>query len=154
VTRYHNILTSFWVGLSLFVIILSYKLGLGSFHNPGPGFMPFLLGLLLFPFSFFLFIKSLSRNIGGDETLEEKRGRVDIGKLCLVLATLFSYAFLLEIIGFVIVTFLSLSLLFWGMGVGRWKSVAASAVTTIIAYFFFTCLGVRFPPGVLKALLR
>jgi len=154
VTRYHIILTSFWIGLSLVVIVFSYKLGLGRLHEPGPGFMPFLLGLLLFPISFYLFIKSLSRNIGGDENIEEKQGRINPGKLCLVLATLFSYAFLLEIIGFVIVTFLLLSLLFWGMGVGRWKSVAASVVTTIIAYFFFTSLGVRFPLGVLKGLLR
>ena len=92
--------------------------------------------------------------MGGDENIDVKQGRINPVKLCLILTALFSYAFLLEIIGFVIATFVLLSLLFWGMGVKRWKSVAASAVTTIIAYFFFTYLGVRFPLGVLKGLLR
>ncbi len=45
--KYHIIVILFWMGLILFVTALSYKLGLGRFHSPGPGLLPFIVGILL-----------------------------------------------------------------------------------------------------------
>jgi putative tricarboxylic transport membrane protein len=140
----------FWVGLSLFVIIFSYRMGLGGFHNPGPGLMPFLLGLLLLPISLYLLISSVLRKKERDEAPEEEQGQTNYRQMGIILISLFVYAFLLERLGFLIATFVFLVLLFRGVG-NRWITVlAASVVTVLAAYFVFTFFGVRFPEGVLR----
>lgn len=57
--KYHIIPIIFWIGFSLFVMVLSYKLGLEGFHNPGPGLMPFLMGALLLIISLYVLISAL-----------------------------------------------------------------------------------------------
>jgi putative tricarboxylic transport membrane protein len=150
----NNIILIFWVGLSLFTIFFSYKYGLGGFHNPGPGLMPFLLGVLLLIVSLYLLTKSLFK-VGGqekvDKVVEEGQGRINYGKIGFVLASLFFYGLFLEKLGYLIVTFLTMVLLFWGVGIKRWPSLLfASGLTVLITYFLFTYLGVRFPAGILK----
>jgi len=140
----------FWVGLSLFVIIFSYRMGLGGFHNPGPGLMPFLLGVFLLPISLYLLIRSAFRNGEGIEAPNEEGGQTNYKQIGLILISLFVYAFLLERLGFLITTFIFLVLLFRSVG-NRWRTVlAASVLTVLTAYFVFTFFGVRFPEGVLR----
>jgi putative tricarboxylic transport membrane protein len=139
----------FWVGLSLFVMIFSYRMGLGGFHNPGPGLMPFLLGLLLLPVSLYLLIRSVLGKGELDEALEEE-GQANYRQMGIILIALFVYALFLERLGFLISTFLFLVLLFRGVG-NRWITVLAASVSTVLAaYFVFTFFGVRFPEGILR----
>jgi putative tricarboxylic transport membrane protein len=145
--KYH---ATFWTGLSLFVMILSYNMGLGGFHTPGPGLMPFLLGVFLLLTSFFLLGKSLLKKASTEETAIEERSQTNYRKIGLVLASLFLFALLLETLGYLIVTFLIFVLMFRSIG-NRWKTVlVASALTALVTYFGFTFLGVRFPQGILK----
>ena len=66
---------------------------------------------------------------------------------------LFAYAILIEPLGFILTTFFTMTLLFRSAGFKRWSlAVAYSAGVVLITYFLFTYLGVRFPPGVLRAL--
>ena len=140
----------FWVGLSVFVMIFSYRMGLGGFHNPGPGLMPFLLGVFLLPISLYLLIRSAFRNGEGIEAPNEEGGQTNYKQIGLILISLFVYAFLLERLGFLITTFIFLVLLFRSVG-NRWRTVlAASVLTVLTAYFVFTFFGVRFPEGVLR----
>jgi putative tricarboxylic transport membrane protein len=139
----------FWVGLSLFVMIFSYRMSLGGFHNPGPGLMPFLLGLLLLPVSLYLLIRSVLGKGELDEALEEE-GQANYRQMGIILIALFVYALFLERLGFLISTFLFLVLLFRGVG-NRWITVLAASVSTALAaYFVFTFFGVRFPEGILR----
>ncbi len=148
--HYQMIPPLFWIGLSLFVMVLSYKMGLGGFHTPGPGLMPFLLGALLFLTSFYLLGKSLSKKAGREETLCEEKGQINYRKIGLVLGSLFLFALLLETLGYVVVTSLFFVLLFRSVG-NRWRTVlVASALAVFITYFGFTFLGVKFPLGILK----
>jgi putative tricarboxylic transport membrane protein len=147
--KYHIIPTLFWVGLSLFVMTFSRRLGIRGFHNPGPGLAPFVLGLLLLLISLYVLIDSLLRKGREDETPGEGRGRTDYGKIGLVLVALFAYAFLLERLGFLITTWIFLFLLFRSMG-NRWITTLVASTSTVLAtYLVFTFFGVRFPPGIL-----
>jgi hypothetical protein len=38
----------FWIGLSIFAMVGSYRLELGNFREPGAGLMPFLIAAVLF----------------------------------------------------------------------------------------------------------
>jgi len=151
VKRSDNILFLFWIGLSLLILYFSNQYGLGGFHHPGPGLMPFLLGLFLLIISFYLLVNSLLKRSRRDKTLEEGRSPINFKQLSLVLAALFFYGLLLEKLGYLIVTFLTLMVLFWGAGFKKWTSILiASSLTVLITFFLFTYLGVRFPPGVLR----
>lgn len=146
--KYHFIPTFFWLGLSLFVMMFSYRLGLGGFHSPGPGLTPFLLGFLLLLISLYVLIKSLLEKGRGDETPREGQSRTNYGKIGLVLVALFAYSFLLERLGFLITTWIFLFLLFRSMG-NRWMTTWVASTSTVLAtYFVFTFFGVRFPPGI------
>jgi putative tricarboxylic transport membrane protein len=146
------ILAFFWVGVGLFVMVLSYQLGLGGLHNPGPGLMPFLLGFLLIFVSICLLLTFLFKRAVRAVALKEDQGQVNYVRLCLVLASLFAYSLLLEPIGFLITTLLTLVILFWSMS-NRWVTVLlASILTAFISYFLFSYLGIRFPQGIIKGL--
>jgi putative tricarboxylic transport membrane protein len=149
--KYHIIVIIFWIWLSLFVTVLSYKLNLGRFHSPGPGLMPFILGVLLLIVSLYLLIISLFK-IGGKKEIPKKEpSQIDFVKIGLVLISLFVYTLLLEKLGYLITTFLLLIVLFRSAGSKRWGSVLiASTLAVFLTYFVFTSFGLRFPAGILK----
>ena len=156
--RYQFIPTLFWIGLSLFVMVLSYRLGLEDktgledVHNPGPGLMPFIASLLLLLVSLYLLVSPLLKKAERKpvETGDGKKSELNYGKMLLVLGSLFGYAFLLEPLGYLVTTCLALLLLFKGMGT-RWVSAVFAAITTtLITYFVFTYLGLLFPDGIIK----
>jgi putative tricarboxylic transport membrane protein len=159
VKRYPFIPTLFWIGLSLFVMVFSCRLGLEDktglegVHNPGPGLMPFIASLLLLLIALYLLASPLLKKREGNppkETGDGKKTELNYGKMLLVLGSLFGYAFLLEPLGYLVTTCLALLLLFRGMGT-RWGSaVFASVLTTLITYFVFTYLGLLFPDGIIK----
>jgi putative tricarboxylic transport membrane protein len=158
VKKYQFIPTLFWIGLSLFVMIFSYQLGLEDktgleeVHNPGPGLMPFLTALLLLLISLYLLVSPLLKKNQSKpiETREEESGKPNYGKMLLVLASLFGYAFLLEPLGYLVTTSLALLLLFKTMGTKWGSAVFASLTTTLVTYFVFTYLGLLFPDGILS----
>ncbi len=149
VEKYRILPTIFWIALSLFVLIFSYRLGLRGFHNPGPGLAPFVLGLFLLLISLYVLIHSLLKNRREDRTPGEGQSRTNYGKIGFVLAALFAYSFLLERLGFLITTWVFLFLLFRAMG-NRWITTLVASTSTVLAtYLVFTFFGVRFPPGIL-----
>jgi len=114
--------------------------------------MPFLLGCFLCITSFYVLLASGRKGEEREGVAKEERGRIDFGKLCLVLASLFVYPLLLERLGYLITTLLVLIILFRTMN-NRWSSVLlASVLTVLVSYLLFTYLGIRFPKGILKGL--
>jgi putative tricarboxylic transport membrane protein len=147
----------FWVVLGIFVSVYAYtKLGIGKFNAPGPGLMPFLLGIVFSLLALYKLIAALLGRRESEETKEE--GEADqhktvYKKLILVVVAMFAYALLLEPLGFLPTTFITMVLLFRSAGFKRWIiAVTYSGVVVLITYFLFTYLGVRFPPGILRAL--
>jgi len=153
--KYYAIPIAFWIGLSIFVVVTSYKLGLGGFRKPGPGFLPFLLGFLLFFVSSYALIRYMIKRKIGVEAVKKVQEGKSFGKLSLVLMSLFAYALFLETLGYLIATCLILILLFRSMGSRKWTFVLASSVIiSLVTYFGFSFFGIKFPMGILQGILR
>ena len=132
----------FWLAISIFVSVEGFSLKLGSLNRPGPGFFPFWGGLVLGFLSLILLVSAL-----------KKRGTITLSgirwpKLLLVAAALLGYLLLLEKLGFVIVTFLFLLLLFRLEDKGWVWSVASSALGAVSCYALFKLwLKTQLPAG-------
>jgi hypothetical protein len=141
----------FWVGLGMFALVHSYSLGLKGITGPGPGLMPFLVGLLLLLVSLYLLVVSLLKRKEERREKKEGEGNVKFGRLSLVVASLIAYAVFVEKLGYLITTTLLLMSLFRGMGSKKWTSVVmVSVLTSLITYFAFAYLRLRLPMGILR----
>ena len=149
----NTVITIFWLALSFFLMIVSYHEGLGHLHKPGPGLAPLLMGALLLLLSFlnacFEFAARRSAKKSADKPSEEQ-GKTNLKKIGIVFISLFLYALLLNILGFIISTFLLLLVMFCSLGVKKIRAAVVSLISTLASYFLFTYLGMRFPPGILR----
>jgi hypothetical protein len=149
--KYNLLPLVFWMGLSVFAMVHSLSLGLKGITGPGPGLMPFLVGLLLLLTSIYLLVTSFLKRQEGDTLREERQSNVSLGKLTLVVASLLAYAVFMERLGFLITTTLLLITLLKGMGSKKWSSVVLASVSiSLITYFAFTYLRLRLPMGILR----
>jgi len=135
---------------SLFICMGSCRYSIGTLHKPGPGFFPFLGGLILglLSFSHFLIVTTKRRKeVGkGEPVTPGKRWK----NLILPLVVLFAYPSLLPVIGFVLTTFLFIAVLLRFVEPIRWSMVLKVAIgVTIVSYFVFQYwLKMQFPTGV------
>ena len=141
---------------SIFLILLgsvfcvsSFSLGIGKIHAPGPGLIPFGTGALLILLSTGTILEAhFGRKLKNQPSLfQGKRLRVVVWvQLCL-----FAYVLVLDILGFILATFLIMTVLFRISEKQNWKIVLlASALTTGFSYFLFDyVLECGFPRGVL-----
>jgi putative tricarboxylic transport membrane protein len=143
-----------WIGLGLFFMVYSYGLDLGHLHSPGPGLMPFLIGMFLLGSGLCLGYTAIRRNRAdkGANDPSDTTGEISFRKSIILIVSLILYALVLEQLGFVVATFLLLAVSFHSLGVKRIRALAGSLVTVLICYFVFTYLGQRFPPGILRYL--
>jgi putative tricarboxylic transport membrane protein len=140
-----------WIGI-LFALFSSYvcaqslKLGLGTFHRPGPGFLPFYAGAVLGILSLALFCLGFFRN--PDEGTSWKSW----GRILLVVLAIFGFTLILEKVGFLPSTFLFICFLLrvverrgWGFSVGVALLVAATSYVV-----FDVLLKAQLPAGLLE----
>lgn len=115
------------------VCYFSWRIGLGSPAEPGPGFMPFLAGLLLASLSFVLGVQVfLSWTALSWET------KIKWGNILSVIAAMGAYGFLLNRIGFVFVTFAFVTLLMKFIEPQTWRrAVLGGAISSVASYLLF-----------------
>jgi putative tricarboxylic transport membrane protein len=140
-----------WIGLGVFVIAYSYRMGLGRFLEPGPGLMPFALGAVLC----FLSLFKLALDLHSSKQTTQTKGPISkpkgIGKIVAVIAGLLAFAILLEPLGYLLTTFLVTTFLLKIAGYRKWlHALPYAAIITLVSYFGFTYLGTRFPQGILS----
>lgn len=140
------------VGLifAIYICIESSRLSFGSFHNPGPGFLPLLVGLFLGIFSMIVFLQATLSG-RSQEHFPPWYPRERWKRLIWVLVALFAYAICLETLGFLISTFLLLVFLFrYGMERKRWVvAIGASAMASFSSYAVFELwLRTQLPRGI------
>ena len=137
----------FWLLLSISIFIESIRLGIGTPGNPGMGFMSFGASGLLGILSVILFVRSSSRNKKAESPpLFSGFWRRSLA----VLVSLALYSRLLPVTGFLISTFLLMTLLFWILERKKvWLVFVLSIFTTGITYYVFSvALNCQFPSGV------
>jgi putative tricarboxylic transport membrane protein len=141
---------SFWLLFSLFISYESYKLGLGTVNQPGPGFLFFWTGIVVAILAITVIVKSLKK-FSQEEVTDKAFGRSNVKKVVFVLAALFLYAFLMEWLGFFISTLLLFVFLLGVIEKKKWWfAVGVSVVVTILSYLLFeTGLQSQLPKGIL-----
>ncbi len=139
------------MALGLFVIIYSYSLGLGKLIDPGPGLLPFLLGLIFLILSSVRLVTVMQARVA-QQTREGKK-KIEYWRIILIVIALLIWAIVLESLGFLIATFILMTLLYRAAGFNKWyMAIFWGFITVLVTYFVFTYLGVRFPPGILRTL--
>jgi putative tricarboxylic transport membrane protein len=139
---------------SLFLILLggvfcvaSLNLGIGKINAPGPGLIPLGTGALLILFSIGTILEAHFGSKVENETQLFKGKRWTL--VVWVLLCLFAYVLVLDILGFILATFLILTVLFKISEKQSWKiALFASAMTTGFSYLLFDyMLQCSFPRG-------
>jgi putative tricarboxylic transport membrane protein len=139
--------SSFWMIVSAITVFLSFRLPFGSFANPGAGFLPILVGVLMFLLSLILFIQSFSKKGEEIKTLWAKGGT---GRVLLILTSLIIYGLLLESLGFILMTFLLMGFLLLVIGSQRITLVVLISLFSSIGCYavFQLWLEVQLPKGI------
>jgi putative tricarboxylic transport membrane protein len=143
----------FWLLFSLFVSYESYRLGLGSVHQPGPGFFFFWTGIAVALLSLVVILRSFGTQ-APEEEKEAPTGKRTTTKVILVLAALFLYALLMEWLGFLIVTLLLFIFLLSVIEKKKWWfAILVGLAVTVAAYLLFEVgLQSQLPKGLLDFL--
>ena len=139
----------FWLGISIFVGIQAIDLGFGRFSAPGPGFVLFWSSLVFGGLSVILLIRSFTGEKGGRFLSDPFRGLKWRRALTVTIA-IFVYTSFLDCVGFLLMTFGLVAVLFALGRVSKWVSIAGAIVTVMVAYLVFHFgLQVQFPGGIL-----
>lgn len=135
-------------------MIASYRMSIGNLHSPGPGLFPFLLGALLILVSLPIVIGALLLMKPSASRSKEPGiwAGIEFKNVLLILAGLFSYAMLLEKIGFLMMAFIFLFILFSAFDSRKWLfALLVSSVVVSITYFLFgVVLKVDLPKGLFR----
>lgn len=145
----------FWLGMGIFICLLATKTHLGSFKEPGSGFIAFAAGIFLAGVGLvMIFAAVLARTAharSGYRDFLSTFGSVSWFRIFYTMGLLLGYAILLEPLGYILATLLIMWGLFYDWDKKNWfSSLLIALVTTGVFYVFFEkLLGLRFPAGIL-----
>jgi putative tricarboxylic transport membrane protein len=138
----------FFLILSIYVCRVSLKLGLGTLHKPGSGFISFWSGIILG----ILTIMMLIQNIWLDKAdrAEEKKEKIQWRAVFLSLGALFVSILIFERLGYIISTILFVVFLFKCIEKKGWlATILASLLMTFASYYIFkVLLQAELPKGI------
>jgi len=136
----------FFMVLGAAVMVQAARLSLGNLYNPGPGFMPFLLGgsMVLLSILSYLEISPVANGERAGDWQEKK-------PILLILGGLILYLVLVDLLGFWGSTFFLLVYLMRTCGEKRYRRCLwISGVTVIAVYWvFYRLFIIPFPEGLL-----
>jgi putative tricarboxylic transport membrane protein len=141
--------SSFWFIVGIIICEESFRINLGELTNPGPGFLPFLSGLILGGIALLRMVIGFCRKCSEKEKIWQERSRLP--KVGLTLGVIVIYGLLLESLGFLLTTFLILVILFKSIEPQRWRTALSGALFSAVgAYLVFQVwLKVELPTGFL-----
>ena len=145
----------FWIALGAFVCFLGWRIKIGTFRAPGPGFFALVAGLALIVIgTFMLFSKAVSKGEAGADSGADRVSLISgllKWRLAATMGLLVAYAVFLDAVGYLLCTFLVMWGLFYDWGKGRlFNAFLASAATTAVTYLIFeTWLRTQLPRGIL-----
>jgi len=127
----------FWLIVGLLLSLWSTRYEIGSLTQPGPGFYPLGLGILLIFFSLIL----LGQSIRSSQAMKKvapfpasASGWKKVARVAYVVLVLLLLTFFFETLGYLLTFFLLIMLLMAGAGLRSWKRILLVA--------FFSALGV------------
>lgn len=151
--RFDRMSAIFWVVIAIVICEESIRLRVGSLSEPGPGLIPLGCGLLLGILGIMLFIQTLKIAAAEGKELLWEQG-TQWGKLGSILISLIGYAFLLEFLGFPLVTLIWMGFICRLEKTGWKATIFISVISMLSCYFLFVyCLAIRFSPRDLWVLI-
>jgi len=136
-----------WLFFGGIITFQSYRIGIGTIHNLGPGMLPFLLGIILMLLSVSLLFHAY-RDWRKRETQKETIWiGLNFRKMATVIVALILNGFLLDKIGFTLSVFVTMFILFRTVGSMKlFKVLVLSCLTVGLSYLVFVViLDVVFP---------
>jgi putative tricarboxylic transport membrane protein len=139
----------FFLGVGLLFTIYSRHVEIGTWDEPGPGFLPFWAGLVVITMSVLLIGKALAKSAQRAESFFPQQDSWK--RVLFILLALVGYNLLLKPLGFVLVTFFFVGFLVKFIFPGSWKKAFAAALlsTVGVRLIFVNLLEINFPKGLL-----
>ena len=132
--RISSLLLVFLAGLILFE---STDYPFGTLDDPGPGFLPFVLGLAIGLMSIAYGVRVWTRRESGREPVSWP-DRQGWAKITLIFITLILFPLLLDVTGYLVNVFLLFLVLLRPVGKQTWKwTLALSVAATVCSYLLF-----------------
>ncbi len=130
----------FWLLVAGVLLISSAEASLGSFHNPGPGLIPFLAALLLGIVSLVNFIvSSIGKRMDKEKPIFPP-SEINWKKLIKTFGALVAFPLLLNFLGFNLTVFGFMLFLAKAVEPRRWVIAISFAIVVALAcYFLFVC---------------
>ncbi len=141
-----------WIAIGAGICYLGWRIHLGSFHEPGPGFVAFASGMALVAIGVIMTLSKTLSKASSDSGRSANRPFLNLPKFPLVytVGVLVGYGLVLNLLGYLITTFLLMFALFNDRGTRRFlPSILASLLTVVLTYLIFeTWLRVQLPRGI------
>jgi hypothetical protein len=141
----------FWTGTSVLVAVESLRIDVGTFHNPGPGFLPFCSAVIFGVLGFILIVTNTQKK-RWERRVADLWKQVEWKKVVWVVLSLFLYSLLFSKIGYFLATFGVMTFLLRIMRRSRmWiPEIAGALIIALASYFLFRGLmGIQLPKGIL-----
>ncbi len=139
----------FWLAVGLAVAFYARKYRLGSLSSPGPGFLPFLTGLVISGLALVVFVQQFSKK--DREKVRDLWQKKNWPTMMMVMGALVLYTFLFQILGFLLDTFWLIAFLLRVMQPMAWPKVLLVAAGAAGASYviFEVWLKAQLPAGFL-----
>jgi putative tricarboxylic transport membrane protein len=138
----------FWMGFGAVFAIGGLQQGLVRQGIPGPGSLPFIVGLTSIGLSLVVVVQALIKESAPSTKFFPQQN--SLRKLVLALVGIVGYGLLLKSLGFVATTFLFLFFVLALIGREKWGiALSFSLLTAVLSYIIFTALQVDLPKGIL-----
>ena len=135
------------------ICYLAWRTKLGSFHEPGAGFVAFFVGLFIGSIGAIIFFLSMFSKTGNTTSpgLGSSLEGISWLRISYAMALLVLYSAVLDHLGYLLTTFFMMFGLFYDWETKRWfPPLFASFVTTIVTYLVFDVwLHCQLPRGIL-----
>jgi putative tricarboxylic transport membrane protein len=129
-----------WLLVSLIICMASLQYKIGTLSSPGSGFLPLLSGLAMGFFAAIGFFDATLRKKKGEKWHNFLKG-LSWKRALIILISLFSYAWLLDFIGFSLCTLLFIGFLLRVIDPQKWPLVIGWSVSiTVASYLVFEVL--------------
>ena len=134
-----------FLGLGFAILWQGRSLTIGSFRSPGSGLFPALMAVVILILALILIIfppkEAAAKPTECATKIDTARTLRSVLRIALVFAALLAYAFLLEYLGFVTVSFVLMVLLFVAFGSeSYWRAILKAVLFTGLAYALFELL--------------
>ena len=141
----------FWLCLGILFSLWATSYNIGSITQPGPGFLPLILGILIAVFALIILAQGWKADPAKEKAVSFS---LPAGwkKIAYVILVLLFTAFAFEKVGYLITVFLLIALLMLGKGLRSLRKAILTALLTALGVYlvFILLLEQPFPRGILR----